>query len=208
MFRTSSQKYKTSTGVLYTYDNILLTNYMEIAQTGNTDLLVITGSPSDKEIQERWELIVKKNLEANGQSSDQLDNIKDYVRLLATYIGVKASLLQLCTVNDDECITFLEHKGYRIDRSSHSAYVNSINANLQKVKNVLTKLASRNKLITESMKEADKTTPLMSSSESMLANISASLGFSVDSNITLARFNEYNKIIKKRIEAQKKPKAA
>lgn len=181
---------------------------MEIAQTGNTDLLVITGSPSDKEIQERWELIVKKNLEANGQSSDQLDNIKDYVRLLATYIGVKASLLQLCTVNDDECITFLEHKGYRIDRSCHSAYVNSINANLQKVKNVLTKLASRHKLITESMKEADKTTPLMSSSESMLANISASLGFSVDSNITLARFNEYNKIIKKRIEAQKKPKAA
>ena len=37
--------------------------------------------------------------------------------------------------------------------------------------------------------------------ETILAAISASLGFNVESTVTLARFNEYNKIIKKRIEA-------
>ena len=207
MWKTSSRKYKTTTRVLYGYDDILLTTYMEIAQTGNTNLLVITGSPTDKDIENAWEEIVKRNSQCNGFSLDEyLDNIKTYAKLLGDYGLVKLSLMQLMMVVDDEAIAFLESKGYRIDRSSASAYSASIQNALQKCKNIITKLKTRYNQIQQSNKDNEKAPK--TSIEEILANISVSIGFSVGPDVTLARFNEYKKIIKKKYEASKMKKAA
>lgn len=180
---------------------------MEIAQTGNTDLLVITGNPSDKELQDAWEAIVKRNSQGHGETGNYMDNIKDYARLLADYGMVKASLLQLMLVVDDECIAFLDSKGYRIDKSTATSYRESIQSAMQKCKNVNTKLASKHNQIMRFIEEnKNNTTPLKTSAESMLAQVSAAIGFSVGIDTTLARYNEYCKIIKKKIEAQKSSK--
>lgn len=208
MFKRSNRKYKTITEVLYTYDNILLTTYMEIAQTGNTGLLVVTGSPSDKQIQERWETIVKRNSEHNGFNLNEYqDNLKEYARLLADYELVKLTLLQICMVVDDDAELFLQSKGYRIDRSSASAYNESIQLALQRCKNILTKLKTRYNQIQQASKD-NENQKAQTSIEAILANISAWLGFSVGSDITLARYNEYKKIIKRKHEASKMKKAA
>jgi len=203
--RKLSQKFRTTTAILYTYENILLTTYQEIAQTGNLGLLIIKGRPSEKELTTRWEQIAAENGKCNGYDSNGYhENVKDYVRLLATYQGVQASLLQLYICFDDEAIAFLESKGYHIDASTQSKYMESIQNGLQKVKNVITKIKSKYNIIAQYLKEnKEKETPLKTSVEEMLANVSAQMGFSVNMDVTLARYNEYNRIIRKRIDAQK-----
>ena len=203
MRRKSNLKSKRSTGVLYTYDTILLTLYLEIAQTGNTDLLVISGTPTDKEIQAAWDEITRLNSNSTGRTNDNLDTVKDYARLLSKYIAVQASILQLYLCVDDEALLYLSSAGYRIDTSSNTAYRESLKSAQRKAANVVTKIESKYKEIMAAAAEADPDAPARSGIETMLAAVSATLGFNVESTVTLARFNEYNKIIKKRIEASK-----
>ena len=203
MRKGSSPRSRRSTGVLYTYDSIPLTLYLEIAQTGNTDLLVISGTPTEKEIQSAWDEITRLNSNSTGRTNHQLDNIKDYVRLLSKYQASQASILQLHLCVDDEALLYLASNGYRIDTSSNTAYRESLKSAQRKVANVLTKIESKYKEIMAAVAQADPDAPVQSGIETILAAVSASLGFNVESTVTLARFNEYNKIIKKRIEASK-----
>lgn len=187
---------------MYNYFDLMLSTYIEIVVTGNTGLLVYKGNPSEQEIQERWEQIVEQNAQANGSQHNHLiDNIRDYIRYLATYISVQSALLQLHLGVDDECIAFLESKGFRIDTSSNAAFIDSIRLALQKVKNVITKLKSRHKLIIDSMGQSgDDSVPITNSADAMIANLSAALGFAVEPWITLSRYNEFAKIVKRRVE--------
>lgn len=184
---------------------------MEIAQTGNTDLLVISGNPTDKEIQDNWEAILKRNSNQNGFNvDDHFDNVKTYGILLADYELVKLSLFQLMIVVDEDAILFLKSKGYRIDQSTATSYNQSINAALQKCKNIITKLKTRYNQIQQTIKDnqAAQGDKAQTSIEEILANLSAAIGFSIGVDITLARYNEYRKILKKRIEVQKAFKRA
>lgn len=203
MLKGSNPKYKRSTGALYTYDSIPLTLYLEVAQTGNTDLLVISGNPTEKEIEKAWDEITRLNSNSTGRTNHQLDNIKDYVRLLSKYQASLASIMQLHLCVDDEALLYLASNGYKIDTSSNTAFRESLKAAQRKVANVVTKIESKYKEIMAAAAEADPDAPVHSGIETMLAAVSATLGFNVESNVTLARFNEYNKIIKKRIEASK-----
>ena len=207
MFKKLNRTSKITTAVLYTYDNILLTTYMEIAQTGNTNLLVITGTPTEKEIAEQWEKIVKRNSEVNGLGiGAYFDNIKTYAKLLADYEMVKLSLMQLMFVVDDDTIAYLQSKGYRIDKSGAKAYSASIQSALLKCRNIITKLKTRYNQLAQANQDGEKVAK--TSMEEVLANISVAIGFSVGMDVTLARFNEYKRIVKKRYEAQKMKKAA
>ena len=203
LFRGSKRKSRPSTAGLYTYDSIPLTLYLEVAQTGNTDLIVISGNPTQKEIDAAWEEITRLNSQSTGRTSEQLDNIKDYVRLLSKYSAAQASIMQLHLCVDDEAILYLASNGYKIDTSSNTAYRDTLKSAQRKAANVVTKIESKYKEIMDAAAQADPDTPLQSGIETMLAAVSATLGFNVESNVTLARFNEYNKIIKKRVEAQK-----
>lgn len=203
MFRGSKRKSRPSTAGLYTYDSIPLTLYLEVAQTGNTDLIVISGNPTQKEIDAAWEEITRLNSNSTGKTNDNLDNIKDYSRLLSKYIAVQASILQLYLCVDEESILFLASNGYKIDTSSNTAYRDTLKSAQRKAANVVTKIESKYKEIMASVQQMDPDAPAKSGIETMLASVSAALGFAVDSSVTLARFNEYSKIIKKRVEAQK-----
>ena len=203
LFRGSKRKSRPSTAGLYTYDSIPLTLYLEVAQTGNTDLIVISGNPTQKEIDAAWEEITRLNSNSTGKTNDNLDNIKDYSRLLSKYIAVQASILQLYLCVDEESILFLASNGYKIDTSSNTAYRDTLKSAQRKAANVVTKIESKYKEIMASVQQMDPDAPAKSGIETMLASVSAALGFAVDSSVTLARFNEYSKIIKKRVEAQK-----
>jgi len=180
---------------------------MEIAHSGNTDLLVISGKANDQEIQDCWEKIVKKNSQVNGLGVDAyFDNIKIYAKLLADYELVKLSLMQLMFVVDDSTINFLNALGYKIDTSGAKAYSDSIQNAFQKCKNLTTKLKTRFNQIQAANQDSEKTPEI--SIEEALANISVSLGLVITIDVTLARYNEYRKIIRKKHEAAKMKKAA
>lgn len=185
---------------------------MEIAQTSNVDLLVISGMPTEKEIQDCWEIIVKRNSEQNGlRVDDHFDNIKTYGRLLHDYILVKLSLMQLMMVVDDDAIMFVESKGYKITTigpNVNDAYRESIQAAMQKCKNIITKLKTRYNQIQQVQKGHEEGKKVQSSIEEILANLSAAMGYSIDNYITLARYNEYKNILKRKEEASKMNKKA
>lgn len=190
---------------LYDYDDIPLTLYIEIAQTDNLDLLTIKGKFKEQEMRDRWEAIVRRNSESSGVNvSEYEDNLKSYALLLADYQRVKLCLLESSMIVDDETIAFLKSKGYTLDKSSASKYFASIQGGLQKSKNILTKLTTKFNAIQQANEDQGKAAK--TSIEEVLANISVSIGFSVDASVTLARFNEYKKIVKKKIEASKRPK--
>ena len=149
------------------------------------------------------EEITRLNSNSTGKTNDNLDNIKDYSRLLSKYIAVQASILQLYLCVDEESILFLASNGYKIDTSSNTAYRDTLKSAQRKAANVVTKIESKYKEIMASVQQMDPDAPAKSGIETMLASVSAALGFAVDSSVTLARFNEYSKIIKKRVEAQK-----
>lgn len=181
------------------YDNILLTLYLEIARTENYGLLVVAGRADDKEIYERWEAIVRLNSEANGVNVDDYeDDLKAYAKLLADYELVKLTLIELSFFVDDNLIAFLDSKGYKIDKSTATSYRKSLERAAQKSGNIVTKLRTKFNELKE--QERDRKKGKIVTVEEVLANISSELKFHVGLDITLARFNEYKRIIKRKNE--------
>jgi len=194
---------------LYGYSNILLLTYIEVAQTENLNLLIISGDATKKELSDRWNEIVIRNAQVNGVGIDDYEeNLKTYAGLLADYETVRLSLLECMFVIDEDTLLYLASKGYRLDTSSASKYAESIQNCLQKSKNILTKLKTKFKQIQESSKDNQERVSSKTTIEEILANISVALGFSVDPHVTLARFNEYKKIVKKRSENNKHKRVA
>lgn len=199
MFGKLNPRYKRTTTIFWRYHNIALTLYLEIVRTENLDLLVVEGSPSDDELATVWEEIVKINSEANGTNvSDYEDDLKTYAKLLSDYELVRLTLIELTFIVDDSLIAFLESKGYKIDRSTATTYRESLTRASQRSRNIITKLRTKYNEIKEF--ERDRGKGKIVTIEEILANISAEMKFHVGLDITLARFNEYKKIIKRKNE--------
>ena len=97
---------------------------------------------------------------------------------------------------DESIINDLRLRGYKIDTSDDKKYLNSINAGLRRVSNLTTKIGLANSQMEEIITLAKQVK--RKSADEMLAEVSAELGFVVDDNVTLARFNEYAKIVSKK----------
>lgn len=192
------------TKTYYQYSNIKLRTYVEIAQTGNLNLLVISGYPTEQELLDKWENLVKDNAKANNDNSYSAyeNNLKRYGKLIADYELVRLSLMKLILVVDDECLLYLKERGFKINTTTASGYAESIDAALKRSGSYLTKIKMKLNEMNESRVEADKSQP--KTIEEILGALSASLNFEITGDITLARFNEYKKIVKKKNERSKR----
>ena len=192
------------TKTYYQYSNIRLSTYIEIAQTANLRLLIIKGFPTEEELTKQWEAIVKENAKANGDQSYSAyeNNLKRYGKLIGEYELVRLSLMKLVLVVDDPTIAYLTNKGFKINTATYSGYVDSINACLSKSNNYLTKIKMKLNDLQEIRDEQEKAPS--KSIEELLGTLSAILGFGISEDVTLARFNEYKKIAKKKSERNKK----
>lgn len=170
---------------------------MEIAKTSNYKLLLIDGVATDDVCLLKWEEIIKKNARMNNdnQYDNYLDNIKVYGTLIAEYNMVKAMLLQLIFQVDNDVIQELELMGYHIDTSGERAYTDSIYNCMNSSENIITQIKMKYNEIMLDLKGSEQDG---SGFEETLANLSVSLGFTVMDDITLARFNEYKRIIRKK----------
>lgn len=187
------------------YENILLRDYVTIAQSGNLRLLVLQGRPRERQITEAWEEIVRKNYEENADFGfdDYTELLTAYGYQLAEYNQVKAGLSLLLFMVDEDVIRFLKRAGYRIETTSHAAFVESIAKAMHTSENLATRLQLTYNEIERNYGEGAQKTRQVGFEE-MIAVLSYQLGFAVDETITLSRYNEYKKVLKNVAKEKKK----
>lgn len=156
--------------------------------------MCVSGRATQEECFIAWEEILKRNGEANNDYSYKqfLAKSIEYAKLLNDYQLIKAILIKLHFVVDDEHIALLKSKGYKIDTSSGSKYANSLSAALRKCENLITKMVMKQNELNNTLSEKEQKPVNL---EQLLAHISAGLGYEIKDDITLARYNEYKKIL-------------
>lgn len=177
---------------------------MTIAMTGNLELLRISGNNTREELLLCWEQIVSSNSKASGDYTydSYFQLIKGYAQLLANYTVAKVTLWKLAFVIDYDSIQDVRKRGFKIDLNNTEAYAASLTAALRKVNNLVTRATMKRKEL-EALQQKEQSAQQGEKIlfEELLANLCAGLGFEVKDTITLAAFNAYRKIIKRKNEA-------
>lgn len=211
----SSQTSKTITEIrFFDYGNIPFKLYYDIASTGNLERLQISGEPDFEKCVEAWEEIVRRNGEENGSFTymNYLSNFRAYGKLMAEYTAVKYILTLLAVTSKldeetQELLTYVTKRGYRINRSNSQAYEQSLADAMRRSDNLITRIgikqAEINRYLATGKKQSDDTGGF----EALMANLIAALGQHIPDDVTLARYNEYRKIIKRKEAAEKKLKS-
>jgi hypothetical protein len=201
--------YKNSYVSLYGYDDILLRLYIDIAKTGDFTKLVKVGKVSNEKCLEQWEKIVKKQEEETGASEYTafITLSKGYLLHLNNHTTIRATLILVGLTRffiDWDYIVDLNKKGYIIDTTSPETILKSVTEGLHVCEGLITKAESKRKEIEKLIKHKQATNE--GTFDQALAHLNFSLKFNVDENITLARYNEYQKILKARQKAEEEAK--
>ena len=169
---------------------------MDIAETGSYHKLHRSGGLNAESLSDAWEKIVKENNKATGSNrfSNYLVNAKVYGALVADYLMVRSALIYLSFKVDHEMIDLLIKKGYNISTQSSRMYAESLTAALKRVENVGTQATIKQNELKKLTGDKKESTGF----EQIMAMLSLQLGFTVQDDITLARFNEYQKLIKQK----------
>lgn len=186
---------------LYSYDNITLKLYTQIASGSSVKNLIIKGNPDSNQLAVAWEQIVKQNSQNNGtyQYNSYFQLLQTYELLVNEYNTIKAMLTKLSLKIDHDLIKELRRKGYNINATVNSeVYATSLLNAGRKVENLVTKIKSKQTELNQMEAQDDRKSSL--GFEELLANLSVGLGFNVDDSVTLARFNEFQKLLKKKMK--------
>lgn len=178
--------------------------YIELVETGEFRKLLIAGVATDEECEVAWEHIINQNDRVAGgyKYLNYLNLIKDYGTLLSQYIAIKATLTTLQFRVDEDDIVWLQRLGYIIKTDgSTDVYTESIRRADQRARNLLTRMGLK---LNELEVGREKSDAVPSSFDYVMANISESLGREISDDITLARYNEYCKLARLKIDARKK----
>lgn len=169
--------------------------YLEIIETKNVLKVCKEGIPDLDKATEAWENIIRKHSEVNGsfEYENYLQNIKTYGLLIQDYYWIKGALSKLAFTVDRELVKELGKKGYRISLITSDEYEETLSACFRKVENIITKTASKQKEL-EGMKAKEQ----QESFDSIMANLNYYWpGSAIQDDITLARFNECIKVLKR-----------
>jgi hypothetical protein len=179
---------------------------LEVIKSGDFTKLIKKGKASEVECLEAWERIVKKQEKETGsnQFNTFLSLLKGYAILLNDHTVIRACLLHLkYSPVDWEVLKTVTDKGYDIKVKDGYADLESVQAGLRRCENLVTKATMKSKELQRMFQgKEEKAEP--QSFESVMAHLIAALEFNVDENITLARYNEYQKILRERQKAIEK----
>lgn len=187
------KRQKITSVVYYQYADIPLRVYFDIIESRNVLKVCKSGIPDLEKAAEAWEDLIRQNSEANGsfEYENYLTNVKTYGLLINEYLWIKGALSKLLFKVDKELIEELKRKGYKVSINPLE-YTESLIMCFRKVENLLTKTQSKAKEI-----EGMKGEPNKESFDSIMANLSYHWPGHLPEDITLARFNECIKILKR-----------
>lgn len=202
--KSSSPDVKTQSWKLYGYNDIPLYVFMQIAESKDLNLLTIEGKPDAETLIESWEQIVKRNSEVNNslEYARVVGGIRSYTKLILEYNLLKSASLALAIRDKDvglsdrqkEILQYLRSKGHKVDTTSNEAYEESLVLLSKKADAITTRLRMKeNELLIMVNDKGER-----SNFEETMATLCANLGFTVPDSVTLARYNEYMKVIKKK----------
>lgn len=179
----------------------MLKLYIDIAKSGDFTKLVKSGKSGNDECLQAWESIVKRQQKESG--SNQFDAFfrlsKGYLIHLNDHTVIRACLI-LVGINylyiDWEYIKTLKEKGYIIDTSTPERVLETVKEGLNRCENLITKAVSKRKELDLMLKQSESGSKDGPGFEQMIANLNYALGFTVSEDLTLARYNEYQKILR------------
>lgn len=192
-----SKTSKTSFVKLFEYGNILLKTYVEIATSGDLKGLIVSGSPTQDELVERWEQIIQDNGKHNGDFhyDTYFQLLQGYSQLLAQHTIINCHLLKMTFVIDWESIEAVRAEGYKINTSTSESYADSLSNAKRKASNLITRYEMKRKEIERIYGGKAETKAV--GIEEILGN----LEFLMDSpgsldaeKITLAKYNTLKKL--------------
>jgi len=197
--------FKSSYESLYTYEDITLKLYIDIANSGNFLKLVKEGEVDSEKCLDAWEQLIKRHEKETGtnQYSAFFQLMKGYSILMNDHTTIRATLILVALTRffiDWEYIVELKKRGYVIDTTSPETIMASVEAGLRKCENLVTKATMKEKEL-QRMFEA-RGEGKAHGFEEIMAHLNFALGFTVPDTIKLSAYNEYQKILKARERAQ------
>jgi hypothetical protein len=178
--------------------------YLKVLETGDYMLLAIADDCTLDECFEQWEEIVKRTGDATGEGGyrSYFEKLKSYAKLVNDFNQIKINLTVLYFQIDIDCLVYLRKKGYKINTSSNEKYLQSLNDAMHRSDNIISKILSKHKEIQKAVGERKGSNKQMGFEE-MMAHLKMNLEMQVSDDVTLARYNEYYKIIKAKQAKQK-----
>jgi hypothetical protein len=183
----------------FRYDTILLRDYFDIAKNGCYSKVLISGNATEDECKEHWNKIVEENFEKGKSTFDFLnyvDTLDGYNHFLQEHNVITAQLIILHFQVDDEIIESLITKGYKIDTSGKTVYLESLINAIRRSRSILSTIkmkANDLEKFNQHIKQNEYIT-----FDDVMATLILNLGFTVSDDITLARYNHFRKKIEER----------
>lgn len=199
----SKQLESTTQANFLSYDTIKLKTYIDIAKTGNIKSLDLNGVSDIKQCAKVWEEIIKRSSQATKSYGfdNYLNSLSSLGLVRNEWYLVRLYLIKLYFVVDKEAIEFLDSVGITINTSGAYAYSLSLENAMKNSTNYITRITMLNKEIQKLEGAKDEQ---QYGFEEIIANTSYNVGFALSKDITLAEYNEYQRIISKKHERNKK----
>lgn len=206
--KKSHQKSKNTTVLFYSYETITLKLYLEIVRTLDLKKLIVAGVADQAQCQQVWDKIMERCAEVNGGLDyvGYIDLSQRQGYLLKEYNIIKAWLIKLWFVVDDEIIGNLIDRGYNIITTKENPkYNHNVSLSENYKRSLIDALQRSENLVTKIKMTANEIKEMFEGKQGgrqdiMFDEIMAFLlvrGIKVEDSITLSRYNELVKILRK-----------
>jgi hypothetical protein len=174
--------------------------FFEVAESGKVELLIIKGEVSKADLVKTWENIIEEysKIDKNMAIRDVIEKKDEMFKQAALYCEIKGMLLYLLGAYKQEYVERLNELGYRINEDDRETFVKSIKTADSRANHISTRL----QFLQKDLEKHD--TDEKSSFDAVIAWLSSQLGFEVNEDITVLRYLEYKKQIKRRERNSKK----
>lgn len=185
----------------YGYDDVPLKLYLEVTSSQDFNLLCYQGTPDTNECLDKWEEIVSLHARNTGNAEyiGYFKTFKAYQKMVNEWTIVRAILTRLSTEGggfNQEWVDELNRRRYKIQTDNQEVYQSSLEAAERRNEGMVTQILLKKKELENYSKGDKKNKPI--GFESLMAALCQGLGREVPDTITLARYDEYMKIIKRK----------
>lgn len=203
----------------YEYQTVKFKTFLEIANSGNYSLLLVSGKATETELETAWEqiMIERAKNSTNRSYNLYLEKYRSVAMLKARYIVERAMLEKLglgvdfsnrVEKNDlflgldVETLTEMRNRGYKLSTKTDDQFRNSLLSAWNKYNNLVTKIKMAEN-------ELNRTLSTIDTKPATYAQIMARLRVDlkptvIPEDITLAEFDAYDKIREEMRQTDKK----
>lgn len=181
--------------------------FIECVIDHNYQSLVKSGTATEEQISEAWQLIYSEYSDlVGGETYKLLLNLSREIGYLETKLLSIGLCLKVMTFRPDPvCIRTLESYGYRYDWTSKDKYMDNIAEIANKTAGIQLSIERKRRELEKKSSTVGSKQVTRQTFETMIAAISKHMGFRIDpKEVTVSEFVSYRKNFEGEIEAMKK----